>query len=363
MTQSNVAMGTPDFIAPEALIAGMKVDQRADIYALGVMLYQVLTGMVPRGRFALPSGVVPQLGKGFDAIVDKAMQTDREQRYSTATEVKQALEYVATKPAVTAASAVPVQKSRLRWYAAAASFLGLAGAGLWWLPSSPDQPQTVLKLIGYEAEAPKNKTTPPLVTAQGPGLWQQHYTRLEQLKPLYQNPSLLVGKAEYTERINADPRKAVRLENGWLESADLQIKLPLPLYKNMGVRVTSRLGPSQSMDDTSAIYLRSNGNKGCYGANWRGIVLYPGPGGTAQRVYLQENVRPVQSGEEFSLEFYVIGSRLITRYNGATGEAEDGECTFPSAHLILDGSIKDVEVINLDGLSEAEALKLVGVSP
>ncbi|HCN29877.1 MAG TPA: serine/threonine protein kinase, partial [Verrucomicrobiales bacterium] len=42
LTKSSVAMGTPDFIAPEAMLAGALVDQRADIYAVGVMLYQML---------------------------------------------------------------------------------------------------------------------------------------------------------------------------------------------------------------------------------------------------------------------------------------------------------------------------------
>ncbi len=94
LTGTHMAMGTPDFIAPEALIRGMKVDQRADIYAVGVMLYQMLTGHIPRGRFELPSGVVQQVDKGFDPIVDKAMQTDHEKRYSTALEMKQDVERV-----------------------------------------------------------------------------------------------------------------------------------------------------------------------------------------------------------------------------------------------------------------------------
>jgi serine/threonine protein kinase len=94
MTGSHVAMGTPDFIAPEAMVPGMKVDGRADLYAVGVMLYQMLTGKIPRGRFGLPSRVIPQMEKGFDAIVDKAMQTDRENRYSTATEMRTDVERV-----------------------------------------------------------------------------------------------------------------------------------------------------------------------------------------------------------------------------------------------------------------------------
>jgi serine/threonine protein kinase len=48
LTRSNVAMGTPDYVAPEVLSYGMVADHRADLYAVGVMLYQMLTGEVPR---------------------------------------------------------------------------------------------------------------------------------------------------------------------------------------------------------------------------------------------------------------------------------------------------------------------------
>ena len=89
LTMTNVAMGTPDFMAPEALegTAG-HVDHRADLYAVGVMLYQMLTGSVPRGRFDPPSRVVPGLDKRLDRLVDKALQTDRDKRHSTATEMQ-----------------------------------------------------------------------------------------------------------------------------------------------------------------------------------------------------------------------------------------------------------------------------------
>ncbi|MBL9146723.1 MAG: SUMF1/EgtB/PvdO family nonheme iron enzyme [Verrucomicrobiaceae bacterium] len=94
ITKSSVTMGTPDFVAPEAMLAGALIDQRADIYAVGVMLYQMLTGHIPRGRFSPISAVVPQSDPKLDAIVDKAMQTDREKRYSSAVELKADVESV-----------------------------------------------------------------------------------------------------------------------------------------------------------------------------------------------------------------------------------------------------------------------------
>ena len=51
LTMSNVAVGTPDFVAPEALDSDRVPDHRADLYAVGVMLYQMLTGKLPRGNY------------------------------------------------------------------------------------------------------------------------------------------------------------------------------------------------------------------------------------------------------------------------------------------------------------------------
>ena len=127
LTRSDVAVGTPDFIAPEMMLPGTQVDQRADLYAVGVMLYQMLTGRVPRGRFEMPSGVVPQMDKRFDRIVDKAMQTDRDKRYSTATEMKRDVEKVVPKGAPAAAQHRSLKKPVL--VAAAALVLG---AGAFW---------------------------------------------------------------------------------------------------------------------------------------------------------------------------------------------------------------------------------------
>ncbi|MDI1314563.1 bifunctional serine/threonine-protein kinase/formylglycine-generating enzyme family protein [Prosthecobacter sp.] len=97
LTKTNMAMGTPDFVAPEALIPGIPLDGRADLYAIGVMLYQMLTGAVPRGLWTLPAakhGTDPR----FDAIISKAMQTDREARYQTAAEIRQELDVILTTP-------------------------------------------------------------------------------------------------------------------------------------------------------------------------------------------------------------------------------------------------------------------------
>jgi tRNA A-37 threonylcarbamoyl transferase component Bud32 len=79
MTQTDVAMGTPHYMAPEQFESAKSVDHRADIYSMGVLFYEMLTGELPLGRFSLPSkhGVDVRL----DEIVLRALDKDPAKRY------------------------------------------------------------------------------------------------------------------------------------------------------------------------------------------------------------------------------------------------------------------------------------------
>lgn len=85
-------LGTPRFTAPEAMTPGAEVDARADIFSVGVMLYQMLTGEVPRGAALPPSEAEPGLDKRFDSIVAKAMAESPGDRYADAAQLREALE-------------------------------------------------------------------------------------------------------------------------------------------------------------------------------------------------------------------------------------------------------------------------------
>ena len=93
LTKTNVAIGTPDFLAPEAWTPGTALDARADLYSLGVTLYQMLTGEVPRGFWEMPSARVGTDPR-FDAIIERAMQPKPEARYQSSAELRHDLEKI-----------------------------------------------------------------------------------------------------------------------------------------------------------------------------------------------------------------------------------------------------------------------------
>ena len=99
LTRSQLAMGTPHYMAPEQLSGAGAVDHRADLYSLGVLLYEMLTGSLPIGRFAPPSAKADSDPR-LDDVVMKSLESEPGQRYQQAREVKDDLESMAaTEPA------------------------------------------------------------------------------------------------------------------------------------------------------------------------------------------------------------------------------------------------------------------------
>lgn len=90
-TQTNLIMGTLDYMSPEQRESTKLTDGRADIYSLGVVFYEMLTGKTPAGSFVPPSQIVDSLDERWDKIIQKMLHPDYSRRYQTAEEAFLAL--------------------------------------------------------------------------------------------------------------------------------------------------------------------------------------------------------------------------------------------------------------------------------
>ncbi|WP_437663750.1 serine/threonine protein kinase [Sorangium sp. So ce1182] len=148
MTRTGAVVGTPYYMSPEQARGSSPVDQRTDIYAMGVLLYQATTGQVPFDAETfnellfkivletapLPQQLVPDLDVEFSGIIQKAMAREPGARFQSCAEFKSAL---------------------LAWAAARPS-LAMLTTGRSTFPrlSLPSQPETVAPPV----------TTPPATT-------------------------------------------------------------------------------------------------------------------------------------------------------------------------------------------------------
>jgi hypothetical protein len=110
LTGSHHVMGTPQYMAPEQMAHPLEVDHRADIYSLGVVFYELLTGDLPVGRFVPPSQKV-QVDVRIDEVVLRTLEQERERRYQHVSEIKSAVETIATGDAagLTAAKSAKIE--------------------------------------------------------------------------------------------------------------------------------------------------------------------------------------------------------------------------------------------------------------
>jgi HEAT repeat protein/tRNA A-37 threonylcarbamoyl transferase component Bud32 len=105
LTKTGYVIGSPKYMAPEQIL-GKKVDQRADVYALGVILYEIMTGVPPyargdhmsvmyqhvQGKARAPREINPALPAGLPEVIMQAMSVDKDKRYQTMNDLRAALE-------------------------------------------------------------------------------------------------------------------------------------------------------------------------------------------------------------------------------------------------------------------------------
>jgi eukaryotic-like serine/threonine-protein kinase len=97
LTRTDQVLGTPHYMAPEQWERPETVDHRADIFALGVVFYELLTGELPLGRFEPPSHKVV-VDVRLDDVVLRTLAREPQRRYQHASEVKTAVQEVGLPP-------------------------------------------------------------------------------------------------------------------------------------------------------------------------------------------------------------------------------------------------------------------------
>lgn len=98
LTEVGQVMGTPQYMAPEQIAHPSDVDHRADIYSLGIVFYQMLTGELP-GKVLEPPSKKAEVDVRLDEVVRRALEMKPEDRYQRASEVKISVETIIASPA------------------------------------------------------------------------------------------------------------------------------------------------------------------------------------------------------------------------------------------------------------------------
>lgn len=140
LTGNQPVIGTPHYMAPEQVEKPQSVDHRADIYSLGVVFYEMLTGELPLGRFAPPSHKV-EVDVRLDEVVLRALEKEPERRYQQASQMRTDVQTITRSQEPPLAPERPPERQTV---AAARNYvqmpaLGLLVTGLcnparrWWL--------------------------------------------------------------------------------------------------------------------------------------------------------------------------------------------------------------------------------------
>jgi serine/threonine protein kinase len=189
LTETNAVTGTLPYMSPEQL-RGENLDSRSDIYAMGVVLYEMSTGQRPyssslHGQLideilnrpaAPPSSINHKVSPKLDEIILKCLEKDPEDRYQTAKEIavdlrlKRDTAWSGGRAGVALAGATSVGKAPPRWWPRvwiSSAALILLVLGLWWLLSNRTQSQKELVQRQLTANSPDNPVLAAAISPDG----------------------------------------------------------------------------------------------------------------------------------------------------------------------------------------------------
>ncbi|MFO7776082.1 MAG: protein kinase [Candidatus Hydrogenedentota bacterium] len=166
LTATSMVMGTPHYMSPEQFKDSRSVDGRADIYSLGVLIYEMLTGGLPTGMGKPLSAVRSDASPELETIVIKCTEKEPENRYQSVHELRQALQPLLNRDHAAPFGKAGVFRGARPWarraagVLLAAAMLALAGWGLW-------QAEEHRRMAVVEAQA--EAADPPPEASEAPG--------------------------------------------------------------------------------------------------------------------------------------------------------------------------------------------------
>jgi serine/threonine protein kinase len=430
LTKTGYAMGTPDFVAPEALMLGTAIDGRADLYAVGVMLYQMITGNIPRGAFKPASVLVPGLDPRFDPIILKAMQHDRADRHQSAAELRRELDVILTVPFVRndapVSAAIPVaqvaqapgqrsavaqkpvgkppqpskgsaetplrssapggaaaKKPEAGKSARAPLLIGLGAAAAIGIgafvmfvgkkdakPKSSGAPSSGTSVVQASGLPPKpaaGTAAPPSKPAEPP----KTTTASSPAASKPSEPQFPPGKwvKLFQPGSAFKPPPGATYDSDWMHFSGPAFASDLVVHNQGGRMVIDKLSRADPNGNAAIIQLRYQDRDNTYALRMRSsgafeLVYTPDRDqlDSDKAAYLHRGKLDSPSDAPVALEVAGVGTTLIIRLNGKlVATVKDTKLKEGRLRVISANGVKAVEVINLDGLSEAEALKILGV--
>jgi hypothetical protein len=352
-TQTGAGMGTPDYAAPEQFDPNGNVDHRADIYALGVMIYQMVTGQLPRGAWKPPSEKA-DVDAHWDKIVSHALQTDPSDRYASVSEIKSDISSIllpiSGQGAVTG-SAVSRKSGFSGTLGGSTSVLTQAGGRSATMAQAPAPPRSKKPLLFGLAGA-------LMIAAGGYFAWDKFAAEVRPISVT--NPAASATPAlpppirlwDAADKLRKQP--GVAWEDDALRLDDVEVARVFPLVQRLAVKTSIRVNP-----DTEGVKLglkQRSRDEGTYFlyvdfANANLALLIAGQD-KQRHLKLWKMPRQYRPGEWLPVELRVVDGEISVSLEGKLlGTVRDSALSDFMA-LTLSGKpyahFRDIEVVPLD---------------
>jgi serine/threonine protein kinase len=200
LTVDHSVIGTMNYMSPEQRLDSHDVTSATDIFAFGVILYEMLTGKLPVGHFKLPSMIRPDMPLGLDSIVTRCLAESPGDRYADAAQIRDELQSLTTRhTAPRSFSALGRLNKREKWVAlggsAAAVLILLVGSALLVRQFRPQQrpPVVAAREPPTRSTAAEARAQADLTRAQGlvsQAKWREAITAYQEMIRQYPQHAL-----------------------------------------------------------------------------------------------------------------------------------------------------------------------------